>query len=257
MLRELFERQRPLMIAGIVFLIGGFVMASLMLVDDGQILGINRWIKPMKFYISTTIFLWTIAILLNYLRGYTWFLRTVSWSMVVIFVIEMAAVTGQAAHGTTSHFNRENSQGALIFAIMGLAILLNTCLVAAILVAYFRSNTGLSPTLLWGIRLGLMLFLAGSMEGGYMSATFGHTVGAIDGGPGLPLTNWSTVAGDLRVAHFLGLHSLQAIPLFALLTDRFGFSRTPTFTVAFAGVYFVFFMLLFLQALLGQSLIRL
>lgn len=257
MLSQLYKDQKTLIIAGLLFLIGGGIMLALTMVDSTQILGINRWIKPLKFYFSVGIFLWTIAIYLNQLPSRKRFSRIVSWTMIVIFAIEMAAVTGQAIRGKSSHFNITTPLDNIIFAIMGLAIVLNTALVVAILIAYFRAETDLSPTALWGMRLGLLIFLAGSVQGGYMSAHLAHTVGAADGGPGLPLTNWSTVAGDLRVAHFLGLHSLQAIPLVSVALERFRISSSLSLSVGFAVVYFVFFMLLFVQALFGRPLISL
>lgn len=257
MLKELFSKQKPLMVGGLVFLMGGFAMLALTLIDDTQILGINRWIKPLKFYFSISIFMWTIALYLNYLRDSHRFSQIVSWTMIAIFVIEMAAVTAQAFRGTTSHFNIATPLDRVIFATMGIAIALNTILVLALLVVYFKSHIEVSNTVLWGMRLGLLLFLAGSLQGGFMSAQLGHTVGAADGGPGLPLTNWSTVAGDLRVAHFLGLHSLQAIPLLAVALERIQVASPLLLTLGFAAIYIVFFVLLFVQALLGRPFITL
>jgi hypothetical protein len=64
------------------------------------------------------------------------------------------------------------------------------------------------------------IFLAGNAIGGYMLARGSHTVGAPDGSQGLPFLNWSTVAGDLRIAHFIALHAIQIIPMFAWLLWR-------------------------------------
>ncbi|CAN5396904.1 hypothetical protein BH10ACI2_BH10ACI2_02000 [soil metagenome] len=90
-----------------------------------------------------------------------------------------------------------------------------------------------------------------------MSAQLGHTVGAPDGGPGLPLTNWSTVAGDLRIAHFLGLHSLQAVPIVGILLERFRIIGRTALTVGFAVTYFAAFVFLFAQAFSGRPFLSL
>lgn len=245
------------MVAGVISF-GCFIATLILsLADNTQILGTNRWIKPMKFYISIAIFVWTIAVLLQYLPNRERFSRVTSWAMIIIFAVEMAAVTGQAIRGTTSHFNIGNPIDAAIFALMGTAIVINTIFVGVLTYHYFRSNIDLPPAIVWGIRLGLLLFLFGSIQGGYMSSQIGHTVGAADGGPGLPLVNWSTVAGDLRVAHFLGLHSLQAVPIFALALQRLRISGRTGLTVGFAIVYLAVFMFLLAQALSGRPFLSL
>ena len=87
-----------------------------------------------------------------------------------------------------------------------------------------------------------------------------HSVGVEDGGPGLPVTNWSTVGGDLRVPHFFGLHALQALPLVGILLRSFGQSWVCSthrialvWTAGLASIGLV--LLLTWQALRGQPVI--
>lgn len=252
---KLFSEQPVAMRSGTVSFAFFVLTAVLAVVDSTQILGIDRWIKPMKFFISIAIFMWTVGVYLYYLKGQERFARRISWAVIVIFVIEMAAIVGQALRGTTSHFNVAKPLDGAIYTVMGLAIATNTILGAMILYRYFKRKLDLPTTLIWGMRLGLVLFLVGSVLGAYMSAQTGHTVGAPDGGPGLPLTNWSTIAGDLRVAHFLGLHGLQAAPLFALILDKLRVPASTALTFAFAAAYFAMIAFTFVEALLGRPLI--
>jgi hypothetical protein len=80
-----------------------------------------------------------------------------------------------------------------------------------------------------GMRLGLVVFVLGSFEGVLLIVNQGHTIGAADGGAGLPFLNWSTSHGDLRVAHAIGLHGLQGIAFAGYAVSRWLGRRSLTF----------------------------
>ena len=255
MIAELFREHRVLMVAGAVSFAAFLFFSVYMLFDSTLVLGINRWIKPIKFFISIAIFLWTVAVYLRYIKGRENLTAILSWAFIFIFTIEMIVIVLQSARGTTSHFNTSTAFDGVMYGIMGLSIAASTILTGIITFLCFRSEIDLPRSIVWGMRLGLVVFLAGSFEGGYMSAQIGHAVGVADGGAGLPLVNWSTTGGDLRVAHFLGLHAFQAVPLFAYMLERFRVQMSTPLTAGFAFIYFSIFTLVFVQALLGRPLI--
>ncbi len=255
MIARLFETQRPLMIAGTVSFALFAITAVLIFADATEILGINRWIKPMKFFISIAIFLWTIALYFDLLPTGAGRLNKIAWMIIAIFVIEMAVIAGQPLRGETSHFNTSSAFNGALFAAMGTAIATLTVIMFYVAYLYFRSEVQLPAAVVLGLRLGLVVMLLGSLQGAYMSSQIGHAVGVPDGGAGLPLVNWSTEGGDLRAAHFIGLHGLQAIPLFAAIYQRYRPATATLATAAFAVVYAGAFTAVFIQAVYGQPLL--
>lgn len=226
--------------------------------DPREILGLSPWIKPIKFAFSIAIYLWTLAWFLRYLRGPRIALQMVRWGVSIAMIAEISCIWLQSARGTTSHFNVGTAFDSTLFGIMGVMILLNTVFIVVVLALFFWDPGDLAPVYLWSIRLGLFVFFLGSMEAMAMIFNQAHTVGVADGGPGLPFVNWSTEAGDLRIAHFIGLHALQIIPLIGhrlsqtkLSTAVQGALLTVS-TAVYSGVGYAIFR----QALKGVPLIR-
>ena len=216
---------RPLMVlAGamavltVVSLVGVFA-------DDRVLTGVPIWLKVFKFSVSITLYATTLAWILSVMPRRS---RAIEWATVVViaaFVIEMIVITGQVIRGRTSHFNNTTALDGILFNVMGASIMI--LWFAQLVIAIVAARQPLADrAAAAGIRLGLAVSLLGMLAAVPMTLPFqaqsatitgAHSVGVPDGGPGLPITGWSTTGGDLRVGHFIGLHALQALPLLALL----------------------------------------
>jgi hypothetical protein len=255
-------------VAMIVLLAGTGVALVL---DPRQITGAPAWLKPAKFAMSIAIYTLTLAWVFTYLPEWPRTRRVVSWITTVTLLLEIVIIDVQAWRGTTSHFNVGTPVDGTLFTIMGLAIVVQTAAAIALAVALWRQHFS-DRALGWALRLGMTVTIVGALTGGlmaqptraqidnaraqhHMTLAGAHTVGAPDGGPGLPGTGWSREHGDLRVAHFLGLHALQMLPLAAFLFGRPGWQerRRVRMVWAIAASYVSFFALLLWQALRGQS----
>jgi hypothetical protein len=236
-----------------VLLVPGALLA--LAFDERLITGLNPWIKPLKFTLSGIIYLWSLGWLLADLPSVAQrAVRRISWGVAVAMVVETVIISLQAARGTTSHYNVGTALDGALFGVMGVFIMLNTALIVWALYLVWRHRPHGPASYVWGVRLGLLLFLVGSAVGGAMISHAAHTIGAPDGGPGLPGLGWSTRAGDLRVAHFLGLHSLQALPLLGWWASRKQPRRATLLTWLGAAAYTAVVALLYVQAMRGMPL---
>ncbi|OJJ22550.1 hypothetical protein BKI52_07665 [marine bacterium AO1-C] len=252
---QLSQRNWLLTRAGEVFLLLFAVFFIAYWLDGRKIMGINPWIKPMKFALSIWIFLWTMSWLLAELPQVPRITRIISIGITICMLIEIGAIALQAARGTTSHFNISTSFDTTVFSIMGVMIAINTLLMFWVLGLFFMQKTNLNPAYLWGIRLGLIIFLLASAEGGFMASRGAHSVGVADRETGLPFLNWSVLGGDLRIAHFIGLHALQIIPLAAWILIRKQPQQAITYTIIFAVLYAIVSFGLFGMAMMGKPLL--
>jgi len=271
---RLWATDRPLTGSGLFLLALLVPIAFGLLLDGREIGGAPAWLKPAKFALSTGLYSLTLAWVLTYLSDWPRARRFVGRMTAAVMVVEVAIIALQAARGTTSHFNVGTPVDAILFSIMGLAIFTQTASSVAVAAALWRQRFA-DRALGWALRLGMTMTIAGALTGGLMtrptevqlaeaSATGrmtlagAHTVGAPDGGPGLPVTGWSTQHGDLRVAHFVGLHALQVLPILTLVAFRGRRDRVRLqLTLAAAAVYVLVFVTLLVQALRGVPLVAL
>lgn len=254
---ELHRREPVLSLLGWVqwMLAAAFLLA--MPFDSREILGLNPWIKPLKFAVSIALYSWTLGWFLGYLRDAPRLVKTVRWGVFTAMMVEIFLISLQSLRGVPSHFNRHTPLDYAIFGTMGTFIVFNSVLLGAVFVRFMRhAPRELPPGYLWGIRLGILFVLLASLEAGAMLAHGAHAVGVPDGGPGLPIVNWSTEAGDFRIAHFLGLHGMQLLPLAGYWFSRHTPEKQLGYTLTAGLIYLALMALAFGLAINGVPLLH-
>lgn len=284
---------RPMIVTAFVLTFFAALSFAGIFLDDRTLLGVPIWLKPFKFFISLAIYNLTLAWLISLVRDRG--VRIAWWLGVAIAIgsyVEMAVIAGQAVRGLRSHFNVSTPLDAALWTTMGSTIVmvwLATAWIGVLLLLQRRhepssqSRGGIADGMAdranaLAIRFGLVIALFGLGSGFLMTSpkpgqipsdgapdfVGAHAVGVPDGGPGIPLVNWSADGGDLRVPHFVGMHALQALPLVAfgllLLSRRYTWlvsaARRTRLVLAFAAFWSGLTLVVLWQALRGQSLIH-
>jgi hypothetical protein len=274
-LKRAFEWHRPLMAVAALMVLCSAVCLVGAAVDPRQVSGAEVWLKPLKFSLSILIYSVTWAWLIAHLPRFRKAAHTAGTVIAVALAVEQIAIVAAAASGTTSHFNVSTPLSTTLWGIMAVSItvLYVATFVTTVLLFWMPLPTvSLTVAVRAGAGIALVgLGLAFLMTGptaqqldDYQGIVGAHTVGVSDGGPGLPLLGWSTVAGDLRIPHFVGMHALQLIPLVAIVLDLLGRRiriladdrvRTRLVIVA-AAAFATTLAVLTVQALGGQSIVR-
>jgi hypothetical protein len=279
LLHRAFAFSRPLTVLGVTMLITFAATLVGIFVDRRVITGAPAWLKPAKFAISVSVYCFTFVWLLGFVENRPRLVRLVANVTVASLIVEMIVIITQAARGTTSHFNLTTPFNSILWFTMGAFIVLVWTMNLLLAIMLLRQRMP-DRAFAWSLRLGLLISAIGMAAGFFMvtptpdqaAAIAGghgphivgaHSVGVADGGPGLPIVGWSTVGGDLRVAHFVGLHALQVLPLLGWLVTRrqkiSGFlpASNRLALVWTAGVaYLGLVLLLIWQALRGQSVVH-
>ncbi len=221
---KLFELSRlkntkSLFWLAVISVVGALVLVPLWILDTRELLGVSVWEKPIKFFISAAIFSFTYSWLSSFITKGARLVKVAGLFIAVSLTVELVLISAMAILGTTSHFNVSSPTAIAIWSIMAtfISFVLFATIFISVMILFQKQEFNLKLALALGsintaVGMGLaylMTWPTATQLANYQGIAGAHAVGVSDGGPGLPFLGWSTVAGDLRVGHFFGLHSIQ------------------------------------------------
>jgi hypothetical protein len=215
-----------------------------------QVYGVNAWYKPFKFAFSTFLFAWAMAWYCYYLPDFN--IKFYNWTTIILLGFEIAYIALQAGKGQESHYNTSTPLYAALFSLMAFAASAVTLYTAYVGILFFKNTFPDLPNhYLWAIRLSIVIFVIFSFEGFAMGSRLSHSVGAINDNSNWFIVGWSRTVGDLRVAHFIGMHALQVLPVLS-----YYLLKNTKLTIAFSLLYGLLALVTLIQALQGKSILR-
>ena len=210
---ESLNRERRLTIYAAVLFALVLPLAIAWGLDERTLRGANVWIKPIKFAISIGVLALTTAWFVGHLPAGRRSGRAIDW-MVWLLIgsgsFELIYITLQAALGEASHYNVGDAWHMAMYNLMGLGALMLSATQPMLAWQLFRHPDPHRPQ---AYRLAILIGLA-------LTFAFGAGIGGLlanlqppSGGATLPLFGWSLGGGDLRPAHFVGIHAEQLLPI--------------------------------------------
>ena len=219
--RRLWHAEPRLMLFAVLMAAAMLPAALALGLDDRLLRGVSVWVKPLKFMAASALLALTTAWFVQHLQGLARqgrALRALVWTLMASATFEVGYITLQAALGQASHYNLGDAFHGAMYTLMGLFALSLTATQPWLAWLLWRhGDRGLPPAYRLSVLLGLVLtFVLGA------GAAIPLASLQPPAGPGLPLVGWSLNGGDLRVAHFIGIHAGQVLPLvgWALVVAR-------------------------------------
>lgn len=250
--RELLARERRLALYGAVLLALLVPLALASGFDDRTLRGASVWLKPMKFAFSIALLALTTAWFAGHLpaahrSGRP--MRRIVWLLIGAGSFELAYITLQAALGQGSHYNVGDPWHATMYSLMGAGAIVLTATQPMLAWQLRRHPDPARPAACrQAVTIGLTLtFVLGAGVGGLLSA-----LQPPSGGATLPLFGWALGGGDLRPAHFAGIHAEQLLPLFGFTVTALGLRRAGVWVWAATAGYLAVFALLLSWGLAGR-----
>jgi hypothetical protein len=247
---QLKLRNESLYFFGLACLLLAILFLVLTKVTSVQVYGVNAYFKPFKFAVSTWVYAWAMAWYIGYLKEFN--ATTFNWVVIVTLGFEIVYISYKAYLGSTSHYNLSTSLNATLFSLMAIAATIATLATAYIGLLFFSQSFTTLPTYyLWAIRLGIILFVIFAFEGFAMGARLSHSIGADNDNSNIYILGWSMKYGDLRIAHFIGMHALQVLPLLS-----FYILKNTKATIILSVLYGGLALFTLMQALKGKPFIK-